>query len=95
MIQAPVMADKPIVLSKHAQDTVNERKIPFEWIEHALRHSIFEEPDRQNPGAVRAYARIAAFGNRMLRVVYYDSGSEIRVITLFFDRRARRRIPVP
>jgi hypothetical protein len=89
------VADKPIVLSKHAQDMIDERKIPFEWIEHALRHPIFEEPDRRNPGAVRAYAPIAAFGNRMLRVVYYDSGSEIRVITLFFDRRATRRIQVP
>ncbi len=89
------MTDGPIVLSKHAQDMVGERKIPAEWIEHVLRHPIFEEPDRQNPGAVRAYAPIAAFGNRMLRVVYYDNGVEIRVITLFFDRRATRRIQVP
>ena len=89
------MADKPIVLSKHAQDMADERKIPAEWIEHVLRHPVFEEPDRQNPEAVRAYAPIAPFGNRMLRVVYYDSGVEIRVITLFFDRRATRRIRVP
>ena len=52
------MADKPIVLSKHAQDMIDERKIPFEWVEHVLRHPIFEEPDRQNAGAVRAYAPV-------------------------------------
>jgi len=62
---------------------------------HVLRHPIFEERDRQNLGVVRAYAPIAAFGNRRLRVVYYDSGVEIRVITLFFDRRATRRIQAP
>jgi hypothetical protein len=89
------VADKPIILSKHAQDMVDERKIPLSWIEHVLQSPVFEEPDTANPGAVRAYAPIADFGNRMLRVVYYDSGVEIRVITLFFDRRATRRSRVP
>ena len=87
------MSDKPIVLSKHAQDMVDERDIAPEWIEHVLRSPVFEEPDPRHRGAVRAYAPIAAFGNRMLRVVYYDTGAEVRVITLFFDRRARGRVP--
>jgi hypothetical protein len=89
------VADKPIVLSKHAQDMVDEREIPLDWIERVLRHPVFDEPDRRNPGAVRAYAPIAEFGNRMLRVVYYDDGNQIRVITLFFDRRAARRSRMP
>jgi hypothetical protein len=69
---------------------LDERDIDPQWIEHVLRNPVFEEPDPRHPGAVRAYAPIAAFGNRMLRVVYYDSETEIRVITLFFDRRAAR-----
>jgi hypothetical protein len=85
------VADKPIVLSKHAQDMVDEREISRDWIEGVLRNPFFEEPDRRNPGAFRAYAPIPEFGNRMLRVVYYDNESEIRVVTLFFDRRATRR----
>jgi len=89
------VADKPIVLSKHAQDMVDEREIPRDWVERALRNPVFEEPDHRNPGAVRAYAPIAEFGNRMLRVVYYDDDSEIRVVTLFFDRRATRRSRMP
>jgi hypothetical protein len=88
------LSGKPIVLSKHAHDMVDEREIPLAWIEHVLRNPVFEEPDRQHPGATRAYAPVAAFGNRMLRVVYYDTGSAIRVITLFFDRRATRRMRV-
>jgi hypothetical protein len=88
------MPRKPILLSKHAQDMVDEREIPLEWIEHVLQNRVFQEPDRQHPGAIRAYAPIAEFGNRMLRVVYYDTGAVIRVITLFFDRRATRRMRV-
>jgi len=86
------MVGKPLVLSKHAQEMIEEREISLEWIEHVLQSRIFEEPDRQTPGAIRAYAPIAAFGNRVLRVVYVETGSAIRVITLFFDRRATRRM---
>ena len=86
------MLGKPLVLSKHAQDMMVEREIPQEWIEHVLQNRIFEEPDRQTPGAIRAYAPIAAFGNRVLRVVYIETGLAIRVITLFFDRRATIRM---
>jgi uncharacterized protein DUF4258 len=89
------VADKPIVLSKHAQDMVDERDIAPQCIEHVLQNPVFEEPDPRHLGAVRAYAPIAAFGNRILRIVYYDSGTEIRVITLFFDRRATARSRMP
>ena len=47
------------------------------------------------PDATRAFRRIAAFGNRVLRVVYYDAGTEYRIITVFFDRQASRRRPIP
>ena len=90
-----VMMNKPIMLSKHAQDMIDERKIVREWIEQVLENPLFEEPDLHHPGAIRAYAPIAAFGNRILRVVYYDTGTEIRVITLFFDRRATARSRMP
>jgi hypothetical protein len=85
------MPDKPVLLSKHAQDMVDEREIPLDWIDYVLTNAAFEEPDTTHAGATRAYAPIAEFGNRMLRVVYYDSGTIIRVITLHFDRRATRR----
>ena len=89
------MPDLPIVLSNHARDMIGEREIPLHWIEQVLRNPAFTEPDPRHPGAVRAYAPIGAFGDRMLRVVYYDNGTEIRVITLFFDRRATARSRVP
>lgn len=70
---------------------VNEREIALDWIERVLDSPLSEEPDATRSGAISAFAPIAEFGNRMLRVVYYDSGAAIRVITVHFDRRATRR----
>jgi hypothetical protein len=70
---------------------VAEREIPLDWIERVLDAPVFEEPDTTHIGAMRAYAPIAEFGNRMLRVVYDDNPPIIRLITLHFDRRATRR----
>jgi hypothetical protein len=69
---------------------VRERKLREEWIAEVIRSPVFTEPDPTQPGAIRAFRRIAAFGNRMLRVVYYDTGTEYRIITVFFDRKASR-----
>ncbi|MBV9553722.1 MAG: DUF4258 domain-containing protein [Alphaproteobacteria bacterium] len=85
------MAARRLVLTKHAQDMLDEREIPFNWIERVLDAPVFEEPDTTHIGAIRAFAPIVEFGNRMLRVVYYDSEAAIRVITLHFDRGATRR----
>jgi len=82
---------KPIVLSRHARHVVGERKLAQEWIAETIHSPAFTEPDPTQPGAIRAFRRIAAFGNRVLRVVYYDAGTEYRVITVFFDRQASRR----
>jgi hypothetical protein len=85
---------KPIVLSRHAQRVVSERRLAEEWIAEVIRNPAFTKPDPTQPGAIRAFGRVAAFGNRMLRVVYYDAGMEYRIITVFFDRRASRRRPI-
>jgi hypothetical protein len=85
------MTQKPVVLSPHAQDMAAERRIAEDWIVQVVRAPTLTEPDPTRPGAVRAFGPIAAFGDRMLRVVYCDIGSEYEVITVFFDRRATRR----
>jgi Domain of unknown function (DUF4258) len=89
------VADKPIVLSRHARHVVDERKLAEEWIAQAIASPAFTELDPTQPGAIRAFRRIAAFGTRVLRVVYYDAGTEYRVITVFFYRQASRRRPIP
>jgi len=86
-----IVADKPIVLSTHVQHSAAERKIAEEWIAQVVRNPVTRKPDPTRPGATRAFGPIAAFGNRMLRVVYYDVETEYQVVTVFFDRRATRR----
>jgi hypothetical protein len=61
------VTDKPIVLSRHASDVVAERKLAVEWIAAVIQSPAFTEPDPTQLGALRAFGRIAAFGNRMLR----------------------------
>ena len=62
-----------------------EREIPYEWVERVLSAPVLED---RTPGATRAYAPIAEFGDRILRV-YHDAGSALRVFTLFVDRVRR------
>jgi hypothetical protein len=74
---------------------VGERNLAEEGIAEAINSPDFTEPGPTQPGAIRAFRRIAAFGNRVLRVVYYDAGTEYRIITVFFDRQASRGRPIP
>jgi hypothetical protein len=67
------VADEPIVLSLHAQDMVGERDIDPQWIEHVLQNPVFEEPDPRHPGAVRAYAPIAAIAGRQRGVGCHEN----------------------
>ena len=48
------MASKPLVFSQHAQDMLDEREIPVDWVQRVLRSPDFEEPDRRYPDAMRA-----------------------------------------
>jgi hypothetical protein len=47
-------------------------------------------PDALRPGVERRFRAIPEHGNRVLRVVCYETALEIR-IDVFFDRDARRR----
>ena len=57
------------VLSKHAGVSAEEREIPLEWIRQTLEEPDLREADRRETGVELFYARIAACGNRVLKVV--------------------------
>lgn len=46
--------------------------------------------DPSTPGGERRYRAISDYGDRVLRVVCLENAGEIRMITVFFDRKARR-----
>jgi hypothetical protein len=82
---------KRIVLTDHARTRLDERKIRFEWVERTVRAPEWTEPDRSQPGVERRFRAVPEFGGRMLRVACVETENTIRVVTLTFDRDARRK----
>jgi hypothetical protein len=81
---------KPLFLTQHARDAVDERELQLEWIERTVRAPEWIIPDPYRPGVERMFRAIPEHGNRTLRVACYETGTEIRILTVFFDRNARR-----
>jgi hypothetical protein len=79
-----------IRLTKHAQEAISVRGIAFAWIEEAVSSPDFVEADPRHPERTRSYKAIAELGGRMLRVVHRPEGDDIVIITVHFDRGARR-----
>jgi hypothetical protein len=80
---------KPLVLTQHARDAVEEREIDLGWIERAVRAPEWRHPDPHRAGVERRFRAIPEFGDRVLRVACFETPLEIRILTVFFDRRAR------
>jgi hypothetical protein len=76
-------------LSSHAKDMPAERRIPEEWVWRTIR-----APDREEIGAdsdLHYLKPIAENAGRILRVVVNAGVKPRRVLTVFFDRRLRRK----
>jgi hypothetical protein len=77
--------------TKHALDVLGERAIPKEWVERVIAGpALVEHPE---DGTVHYIAPIAEHEDRLLRVVLGGEPEPNRVVTAFFDRRLRRRMP--
>lgn len=79
-----------IRLTKHAREALFKRGIATDWIEAAISVPDRAERDPRHPERTRSYKAIAEFGGRVLRVVHRPDGADIIVITVHFDRGARR-----
>ena len=79
-----------VTLSAHARDMLKEREIPEEWVMLAINSA-----DKSEKGAVdnnwHYIKSIPEREDRILRVVVNQEVSPYRVVTVFFDRRLRRR----
>ncbi len=80
------------VFTKHAEHTLRERGIATGWVERTLRQPQWKEPDKSSRTLRHALLAIAERDGLILRVVYDPTSKPWRVITVFFDRRARRRL---
>jgi len=50
-------------LTQHAQDVIEERRIPTEWLERALAKPALVEPSAAEPGIENRFAKIPEFGD--------------------------------
>ena len=82
---------KHIEFTKHAQLMLSERLIRLEWVEQVMAAPERSIDDPFDSIRKLAFARIAEFGNRWLRVVYVETDASQRIITAFFDRGEDRR----
>jgi Domain of unknown function (DUF4258) len=81
---------KPLRFTRHAQDAIVERDLDQSWIVRTIREPEWSRADPRRPGVERRFRAIPEFGGRVLRVACFETADEIRVLTVFFDRDARR-----
>ena len=79
------------VLTEHAQDALEKRRIPLAWMDRAFNTPEATETDPMDPRLEHRLARIPEWGNRILRVIVNGKTTPPRIVTVFFDRR--RTIP--
>jgi uncharacterized DUF497 family protein len=85
------VSTKPLVITAHARLRLRERNLRSEWIELAVRDPDWREPDLSDKSVERRFRAIPAFGNRILRVACVETNASIRIISVLFDRNARRK----
>ena len=85
------MPTKPMILTAHARLRMRDRKMNLEWVERAIRAPDWMEPDPRHPTVERRFRAIEEFGGRILRVACVETAATIRVISVMFDRNARRK----
>lgn len=76
-------------LSSHIRDMLKERNIPEEWVWRDIN-----SPDWENLGEdhnIHYFKSIPEHEGRILHVVVNPHVIPKRVVTVFFDRRARRK----
>ncbi len=75
--------------SEHAREMLRERNILEAWVERVL-----EEPEItewKEDGTLHYLRAIEEFGGRYLRVVVNPEAAPQRIVTVFFDRRLKRK----
>ena len=79
-------------LTEHARHVLDERRISLLWIERVLAAPAFVEPSPTDPDLENRFAKIAEFGDRVLRVVVNTQVVPERVVSVYFDRRMRGKL---
>ena len=82
-----------LILTKHAAQNIARDRLDLAWIEATVTRPQHTDRDPNDATLARAWRRIPERGGRALRVVFRSAGADIVVVTVFFDRGARRWLP--
>jgi hypothetical protein len=85
-------AETRFTLTQHARDQIEDREISIEWVARTLLNPVRIEMDRADPELRHALARVPEHDNRVLRVVYNQTTTPPRIVTVYFDRGQRNRL---
>lgn len=81
-----------LAYSDHARRAIAERLISTDWIERIVSEPELRTDDPNDIELERFYARVPEREGRVLRVVVNTQVEPWRVVSVFFDRRMRRRL---
>jgi len=80
------------MLTAHAADALEKRKIQRAWLERVLAAPSLRVPDPIDPALEHRLAIIPEHDNRVLRVIVNTQFNPARVVTLYFDRTLRGKL---
>ena len=84
------MKTKSLEFTAHAMTALGGRSLELEWVERAVFAADWNEPDLSWANVERRFKMIPENGSRILRVVCLETDTNIRIISAFFDRKAKR-----
>lgn len=82
------MSGKTVTFTQHAEAVIIQRQLRREWAERVARDPEWVEHETNE--LERRFAAVPEKEGRFLRVVCLETSAEIRIITVFLDRNARR-----
>ena len=77
--------------TRHAEDALAERKISREWVSRVIAAP--ERTESPGDGTKHYLARIREHGQRVLRVIVNPQTHPPCLVTAFFDRRMKGKLP--
>ena len=78
-----------MIYTKHFCQMLCERSINEEWVERTIKTP--DKTESKKDGTQHFLKQIPEYGNRWLRIVVDTTVSPEKGITIFFDRRMRRK----
>jgi hypothetical protein len=81
---------KPLVFTAHARQVMAERELAEDWVDRTVRAPEWREPDPADPAVERRFRTVPEREDRIMRVACLESATDIRILSAFLDRGARR-----